>query len=84
MTAPFRYTPKPGKQRQCLWCHAGIAETRPVFLVTDYGGRILGPFHAGCAERLKMQAAKQPDTNWLKGAAEYGTWPTVREETLPE
>lgn len=72
------------KQRQCLWCHAGIAETRPVFLVTDYGGRILGPFHAGCAERLKLQATKQPDTNWLKGAAEYGTWPTVREETLPE
>lgn len=71
-------------QRLCLWCKAGIAATRPVFLVTDYGGRILGPFHAGCADRLKMQAAKQPDTNWLKGAAEFGTWPTVREETLPE
>lgn len=72
------------KQRECLWCKAGISEQRPVFLVADDSGAILGPFHAGCAERLKLQKKRNPDSNLLKGAAEFGTWPSVREETLPE
>lgn len=71
-------------QRTCMWCHSGIAEQRPVFLVGTDNGAIVGPFHAGCAERLKIEAQKRPGSNWLKGASEFGTWPSIREETLPE
>lgn len=71
-------------QRQCAWCHTGISDRRPVFLVSDGTGQIVGPFHAGCAERLRLEVKK-------KGAAALGNgdsyhlWGRIpREETLPE
>lgn len=72
------------KQRECLYCHHPLSEKRPLFLVCEPGGRILGPFHHGCGTRLVDHARKHPTSNWLQGAVEYGTWPTRREETLPE
>lgn len=72
------------KQRECLYCHHGISDRRPVFLVGTKDGRILGPFHAGCASRLVEHARKNPTSNWLKGAVDFGEWPSIREETLPE
>lgn len=77
---------KPGPshhQRICAWCHAGIAEKRPVFLVRDGGGTIVGPYHAGCAERVVLDAKKREldDTWYPKGSEVFGRIP--REETLP-
>lgn len=71
-------------QRICNWCHAGISEQRPVFLVGNPAGQILGPFHAGCAERLKIEAHRIKE---MPNSGRYdvlGTWPSIREETLPE
>lgn len=84
MSDPISRSPYFKKQRQCLWCRSGISEHRPVFLVQSTDGRILGPFHAGCAERLKLEERKHPTLNSLGKAVQYGTWPTAREETLPE
>lgn len=84
MTDTFSTTTYRKGQRLCLWCKGGIATTRPVFLVTDYGGRILGPFHAGCAERLKIQAERMGFDSAAQKWDQLGTWPTRREETLPE
>lgn len=84
MTDPISSSPYFKKQRECLWCHAGIAEQRPVFLVQSVDGRILGPFHAGCAARLKLAERKRPTLDSLGNPVQYGTWPISREETLPE
>lgn len=81
MTPRRKAVPHP--LRVCIRCHGVIAEQRPPYLVGLGDGRIVGPFHAGCAERLSIEAEKRPGSNWLKGAAEVGTWPTRREETLP-
>lgn len=70
-------------QRECAWCHGGIASDRPVFLVAEKSGGIVGPFHAGCAARLAMEAKKHPDHNWVEGAASFGKVLPAREETLP-
>lgn len=70
-------------QRECAYCHGGIAEQRPVFLLASETGAIMGPFHAGCAEKLKLavnQLREMPD---VPGATNYGTILKPREETLP-
>lgn len=81
MSKRRRSLPQP--LRTCVWCHVAIAEKRsPVLLTTDTN-QIVGPFHAGCAERIRLQAKRNPDTNWLIGAAHYGKLLEKREETLP-
>lgn len=47
---------KPGDRpgRYCASCARLLLEHRPVFLVGDTDGRILGPYHASCAERLAI------------------------------
>jgi len=42
------------RPRVCARCKGLISESRPVYLVFDNGGKIVGPYHAGCAERIKM------------------------------
>lgn len=71
------------KQRQCAWCAHGIAENRPVFLLSPVGGHIVGPFHAGCAERIVLLARKRREIPEVPGATNYGTVLDAREETLP-
>lgn len=76
--------PKPDLDyKRCVGC-GGILSMRrcPTFLTVDTGA-IVGPFHAGCAERKLLEARKRPDPNWLKGAAQYGNVRPGREETLP-
>lgn len=36
----------------CAFCGKVLVETRPTWLVGTYDGRILGPYHAICAEKL--------------------------------
>lgn len=72
------------KQRQCIWCSGLIAQSRPVFLVRNEDGCIIGPFHSGCAERLKLEAQKIDPKNPSLMPRVYGAWPSRREETLPE
>jgi len=45
---------KVARPRVCARCKGPISESRPVFLVADHGGKITGPYHAGCAERVKL------------------------------
>lgn len=71
------------KQRQCIWCSGLIAQSRPVYLVRNEDGCIIGPFHAGCAERMKIEAAKIDPKNPSLMPRVYGQWPSRREETLP-
>ena len=52
------------RPRVCARCKGPISESRPVFLVYDNGGRIVGPYHAGCAARVKMDAAA--NNPWAK------------------
>lgn len=84
MTDPIGKSPYFQKRRECIYCHHPIADKRPLFLVCNTDGQILGPFHHGCGTRLVDHARRTPTSNWLKGAVEYGQWPTRREETLPE
>lgn len=42
------------RPRLCARCKGPMSESRPVFLVADHGGKITGPYHAGCAERVKL------------------------------
>lgn len=84
MRGPIRRSPYFAKQRECLYCHAGIAQQRPVFLVSDTSGQILGPFHAGCAERLKLKVKGAGVGQPQDPANVLGDWPSRREETLPE
>ena len=49
-------TPKPLKV--CGVCELPIAELRAPFLVSTVNGQIVGPFHAGCAERIVLKAKK--------------------------
>ena len=70
--------------RKCTWCHGPISQSRPLFLVAMSSGAVLGPFHAGCAERLKIQAMKMLPEESALGGERFGTWPLRREETVPE
>lgn len=83
MTGKRRRTVPHFEQKLCFWCHYPISERRPHVLLTAPDNTIVGPFHAGCAERLRLEAQKRPETNWLKGAASYGRVLPGREETLP-
>lgn len=81
MTRRRKSPPKP--LAVCARCGALIPEQKPIFLVTTVAGRIVGPYHAGCAwkahDALKRQGLT-PETD----AAEYGreVW-SSREETMP-
>lgn len=71
------------KPRICAKCGAPIAEQRPVFLLTAGSGQIVGPYHAGCAERIHIDVMKLVDVD-LGEAKQYGRIvPPAREETLP-
>lgn len=70
-------------QRECFYCKGGIAEQQPVFLVGMPSGSIVGPFHAGCAEKVKLRARDALENGEL-GAEEFGRFLLKpREETLP-
>lgn len=70
-------------QRECAYCHGGIAETRPVFLVTLPDGWIVGPYHAGCASKVAAEYKRSEDgvAKELQRAEKFGQmW---QQETLP-
>lgn len=47
------------RPRVCARCKGPISEIRPVFLIADNGGKIVGPYHAGCAERVKLDNQRE-------------------------
>lgn len=73
----------PLEPRLCAWCKGVLSDRRPPFLIMSPSGNVVGEFHAGCAERLILEAERRPETNWLKGYREYGRALPAREETLP-
>lgn len=73
----------PLEPRVCLGCHGPLSERRPVFLVRHASGRIIGPYHAGCAERFVLAARKHEAMTEEVIGTTYGVWPSRREETLP-
>jgi len=62
---------KVARPRVCARCKGPISESRPVFLVSDHGGKIVGPYHAGCAERVKIDEGMARAAELAK-AAMYG------------
>lgn len=77
-----RRSRKPALQ-VCAYCATPIAEQRPPYLLSPVGGHIVGPFHAGCAERIVLLARKRRELPEVPGATNYGTVLDAREETLP-
>lgn len=70
-------------RRGCLECGHPLAPQRPVFLVGEPSGRIMGPFHAGCAERVVLRAKKKKKAEELSAIHQLGIWPSRREEEVP-
>lgn len=59
-------TSKPAQQkvepRTCHFCGREIPDEKPVFLVAQVSGRIVGPFHADCAASIvERQKDLAPD-----------------------
>lgn len=81
MTRRKSAAPKP--LRVCLICQGPMPERRPVFVVADTSGMILGPFHSGCAAKLVERA--RSGQAMREGPFELmGKLPLpAREETLP-
>lgn len=73
----------PKKLRVCAYCAQPIGEQRPPFLLSPVGGHIVGPFHAGCAEKVKIESQKRIGERASNFGIRYGDWPSRREETLP-
>lgn len=71
------------KPRICAGCQGVMTERRPVFLVATTAGTIVGPYHAGCAERVVLAAKRNPISNDLAPYAERFGEMVPREETLP-
>lgn len=60
-----------------------MSERRPPTLIRTQWATFVGPYHAGCAERLKM-AYESGDLDGPPPGKEYGYDCTVaREESLP-
>lgn len=71
------------KLRICAFCGFPMARERPVFLVAMPDNRIVGPLHAGCAERSVI-ASEEIRARGLEPAIEFGRIiHAAREETLP-
>lgn len=70
-------------RRTCTFCLAPISVNRPVFLVGTPSGRIVGPYHAGCAERVALMASRKVEEREPRGEDFGRIIPPAREETLP-
>jgi len=55
----------------CVRCGCPLAERRPVFLCATGTGRIVGPYHAGCAER-EVLAGPKADGQAESGGEVFG------------
>lgn len=54
----------PAQPRICRRCQLPLAEKRPVFLVGLKGGAIVGPLHAGCAEKIALAQKRKGREGW--------------------
>lgn len=84
MTPRGRPFGRQGKLATCVQCQGLIPEQKPVYLVGTPSGRIIGPFHSGCASHVVEQARRGFTVAGQVNAEQLGTWPSIREETLPE
>lgn len=74
---------KVAKPRMCAFCNTPMMAQRPVFLLATTAGSIVGPYHAGCAERIVL-ASDEIRNRGLLGHTQYGRIVSPpREETLP-
>jgi hypothetical protein len=69
--------------KTCAFCGGLIPEKRPVFLVAEASGGILGPYHAGCAERLALAHKGAKSNGAIPGTHQGRIILPPREETLP-
>jgi hypothetical protein len=74
---------KPKHLRTCARCAAPIAEQRPVYLCATPAGRIVGPYHAGCAESIHIHRKRERLIVLLHDAATLGHWGSIAEEGKP-
>lgn len=71
------------KPRICAYCQSPLAERRPVYLLATTAGTIVGPYHAGCAERVVLSRRKGDAVVKVEGDPYGMLLPHAREETLP-
>ena len=74
---------RPLQPKLCQRCHGVMSERRPVYLCRDENGRIYGPFHAGCAERVVIQYRADKARELRAVESSPSTAMESREETLP-
>lgn len=70
-------------ERECSLCHGLMTEKRPVFLLQQPSGSIMGPYHSGCAAKLAMLYAKSDERakKAVEGAEVFGY--SRPEENMP-
>lgn len=71
------------KPRLCAECGGALAEKRPVYLVATGSGKIVGPYHSGCAEKIAIREKGQKQRGETLNGKVWGQLPLPREETLP-
>lgn len=74
---------KKAPPRECHYCGRDIDEMRPVFLVAEVSGRILGPFHAECAATIVERQRDLAPKAKLPGTEFGRVLPNARQEELP-
>jgi hypothetical protein len=41
--------------RVCVYCSGDLAADRPLYLVTEADGTLVGPFHPECAAKIRLR-----------------------------
>lgn len=73
----------PLEPKRCALCGGMLGERRPVFLIAENTGAILGRYHAGCAAKLVEAHRGKDEMPGPNAAEELGHTLIAREETLP-
>lgn len=78
-----RQPPVKAEPRECHYCGKDIHVDRPVFLVAEVSGRILGPFHPQCAGVVVDRQRDLNPKQKLPGMEFGRVVPNARQEELP-
>jgi hypothetical protein len=70
-------------ERACQYCGRDIPHERPVFLIAEEGGKIVGPFHAQCAAHVVARQQASKAKGMLPGMEFGRVVPNVSQEELP-
>lgn len=60
---------EPTRGRVCCYCGGELDDVRPVYLVEVNDHNLVGPFHPGCADRIKLRGKHLKPGERLAGQA---------------